>query len=315
MIAVVLPCFNEQNTVLSFLERLEEVLAIQNDSFHVIVVDDCSQDNSLKLLSQFRFRSSGIKLTVLGLKFNLGQQGAIHQGLLYAAKREPEHVIVMDCDGEDDPKAIPGLLQQKNYQVVRVKRGRRSESLLFRIMYSWYKIIFRLVTGKKIDFGNYCMISRDMLERIRHTSFVHLPAYLLKQKASTTSIRYDRSKRIDGHSKMGYKGLFLHAFKSMIEFAEDLLLLFFRLFIINIVLFIALMINIIYQKFIAHTAILGWFSTLAVSLIILAVLSIGFFITGVLLLNLIHQQNSKSYQEIYTVITHDKYTEEAEAVV
>jgi hypothetical protein len=63
----------------------------------------------------------------------------------------------------------------------------------------------------------------------------------------------------------------------MIEFAEDLLLLFFRLFVINIILFIALMINILYQKFIAHTAILGWFSTLAVSLIILAVLSIGFF--------------------------------------
>ena len=314
MIAIVSPCFNEQNIVLPFLERLEEVLVTATDKFHVIVVDDCSQDDSLKQLSQFRFRSSKVKLTVLELKFNLGQQGAIHQGLLYAARQEPDHVIVMDCDGEDDPKAIPALLENKNYQVVQVSRGRRSEKFLFRIMYFFYKIIFRFTTGKRIDFGNYSMISRDMVERIRHTSFVHFPAYLLKQKASMTSVRYDRGKRIDGKSKMGFKGLFLHAFKSMIEFAEDLLLLFFRLFIINIVLFIVLMINVLYQKFIAHTAILGWFSTLAVSLVILAVLSIGFFITGVLLLNLMHQQNSKSYREIYTVVTSHEYTGQTESV-
>ena len=314
MIAIVSPCFNEQNTVLSFLEKLENVLSTLEERFHVIMVDDCSQDDSLQQLSHYKFRSPAIKLTILELKFNLGQQGAIHQGLLYAARQRPEHVIVMDCDGEDDPRAIPALLQHKNYQVVQVTRGRRSESLLFRISYSWYKIIFRFITGKRIDFGNYSMISRDVVDRICHTSFVHFPAYLLKQKASRASIRYDRSKRIDGQSKMGYNGLFLHAFKSMIEFAEDLLLLFFRLFLINSVLFIALMINIVYQKFVAHTAILGWFSTLAISLIILAVLSIGFFITGVLLLNLMHQQNSKSYREIYTVINSNEITEQAETI-
>jgi polyisoprenyl-phosphate glycosyltransferase len=308
MIAIVSPCFNEQNTVLSFLERLEGVLAGTEERFQVIMVDDCSQDNSLKQLSQFRFRSAKIKMTVLELKFNLGQQGAIHQGLLYAARQEPDHVIVMDCDGEDDPKAIPALLEKRNFQIVQVRRGRRSEKFLFRVLYFWYRIIFRFVTGKRIDFGNYSMISTDMVERIRHTSFVHFPAYLLKQKASIASIRWDRGKRIDGQSKMGYKGLFLHAFKSMIEFAEDLLLLFFRSFIINIVLFVVLMGNILYQKFVAHTAILGWFSTLAVSLIILAVISIGFFITGVLLLNLMHQQNSKSYREIYTVFSNNEYT-------
>lgn len=314
MIAIVSPCFNEQNTVLSFLGRLEAVLDATGDTFHVIIVDDCSQDDSLRQLASFRFRCSRIKFTALELKFNLGQQGAIHQGILYAAKQDPDHVIIMDCDGEDDPRAIPALLENKNFQVVRVRRGRRSEGFLFRLLYACYRIIFKFITGKKIDFGNYCMISRDMAERIRHTSFVHFPAYLLKQKASITSIRSDRGRRIEGRSKMGYKGLFLHAFKSMIEFAEDLLLLFFRLFIINIVLFAVLMLNILYQKFIAHTAILGWFSTLAVSLIILAVISIGFFITGVLLLNLMHQQNSKSYQEIYTVATIDRYTGQMEAI-
>lgn len=311
---IVAPCFNEGATVIQFLRQLEDTLVTLPENFHVIIVDDCSQDDSCQQLARFNFRSSRILLTVLGLKFNVGQQGAIYQGLLYAAMLEPGYVIVMDCDGEDDPKAIPLLLQHTNYQVVRVSRGRRAESISFRLLYIWYKIIFRFITGKKIDFGNYCMINRDVLERIRHTSFVHFPAYLLKQKASMASVRYDRGRRIDGHSKMGFNGLFLHAFKSMIEFAEDLLLLFFRSFIINVVLFAALLLNILYQKFIAHTAILGWFSTLAVSLVILAALSIGFFITGVLLLNLIHQQNSRSYREIYTVISHHEYTRQTESV-
>lgn len=311
---IVAPCFNEGTTVIPFLQRLEETLARLPENFHVVIVDDCSQDDSLQQLSRFRFRSSCLQFTVLGLKFNLGQQGAIHQGLLYVARQEPGYVIVMDCDGEDDPRAIPLLLQHKDYQVVRVSRGRRAERFSFRLLYWTYRVIFKFITGKKIDFGNYCMINRDVLERIRHTSFVHFPAYLLRQKASMTSIRYDRSKRIDGRSKMGFNGLFLHAFKSMIEFAEDLLLLFFRLFIINMVLFAILLVNILYQKFIAHTAILGWFSTLAVSLVILAALSIGFFITGVLLLNLIHQQNSKSYREIYTIITSHEYTGQTETV-
>jgi polyisoprenyl-phosphate glycosyltransferase len=314
MIAIVAPCFNEENTVTPFLEKLAHVLEQTEGRFHIIMVDDCSEDRSLNRLTQFHFESRKLQLTVLKLKFNLGQQGAIHQGLLYASRLQPEQVIVMDCDGEDDPSAIPRLLECRNYQIVRVRRGKRSESFSFRLLYACYRFIFKFITGKKIDFGNYCMISPDILERIRHTSFVHFPAYLLKQKASMTSITCNRGKRIDGQSKMGFNGLFMHAFKSMIEFAENLLLLFFRLFIVNMILFVILMGNIVYQKFFAHTAILGWFSTLAVSLIILAAISIGFFIIGVLLLNLMHQQNSKSYREIYSIVTPEEHAIHQETV-
>ena len=278
------------------------MLAGINERFHVVIVDDCSQDASLSLLSSFHFNAANIDFDILSLKFNVGQQGAIYQGLLYAATLPAEHTIVMDCDGEDDPAAIPGLLQKKDYDIVTVKRGKRSESIFFRMAYLFYKIIFRFITGKTIDFGNYCMISKAILERIKHTSFVHFPAYLLKQKASSAKVIFNREKRINGKSKMGNKGLLMHAFKSMIEFGEDLLLLFLRLFVVLSILFLLAMGNILYQKFVTHTAILGWFSTLAISLIILAVVCIGFFIIGVLLLNLMHQQNTRSYKEIYTIV-------------
>jgi len=302
MVTIIAPCFNEQETIIRFLKRLEAILAAMTEKFHVVIVDDCSQDDSLGLLSAFNFNSDNIHFDILRLKFNVGQQEAIYQGLMYANTLPATHAIVMDCDGEDDPAAIPELLKTRDYDIVTVKRGKRSESILFRFSYLFYKLIFRMITGKTIDFGNYCMVSSSIIERISHTSFVHFPAYLLKQKAKSTKIIFNRQKRIDGKSKMGYKGLLLHAFKSMIEFGEDLLLLFLKLFVVLIILFFISLADILYQKFISHTAILGWFSTLSISLVILAVVCIGFFIMGVLLLNLLHQQNTQSYKQIYTLI-------------
>lgn len=152
-----------------------------------------------------------------------------------------------------------------------------------------------------MDYGNYCMIDKKIIERIAHTSYVHFPAYLLRQKASRGCVLFDREKRIGGKSKMSLNGLVVHAFKSFIEFGEDLLLIFLKLFIVIIIVLILVAGNVIYQKFIAGTAILGWTSTLMLGLLTLAILSLGFFITGILLLNLIHQQSSQNRKDVYVI--------------
>ncbi len=200
-VAIVSPCFNEGSTAIAFLEELEKVLKSINESFIVVIVDDSSTDSTLTQLNNFSFSSSTLSLHIISLKFNLGHQGAIYQGLLYANSLPVSHVIVMDSDGEDDPAAIPFLLEKKSYDIVEVTRGRRSERLLFRVSYFFYKLLFRFITGNTMDFGNYCMINKKVLERVSHTSFVHFPAYLLKQKANKEKITWDRSHRIDGKSK------------------------------------------------------------------------------------------------------------------
>ncbi|MCI5056840.1 MAG: glycosyltransferase [Flavobacteriales bacterium] len=299
MIVIITPCFNEESTITKFLERLEININKLDKKFLILVVNDGSTDATNTKLNEYSIKSSNVSLKILNLKFNVGHQGAIFQGLLFCKHLDYENIIVMDADGEDQPEAIPLLLEQEGYQIVTVKRKKRSESLFFKLSYSIYKLIFKVITKKTIDFGNFCMIDRTIVERIQHTSFIHFPAYLLKQKAKTTFIKFDRGKRIDGKSKLGLKGLLFHAFKSMIEFAEDLLLLFLRLFVVIMIIFLFVLGNILYQKFISHTAILGWFSTLAISLLILATLCIGFFILGILMLNLIHQQNNNSSKEIF----------------
>lgn len=310
-IAIVSPCFNEERVIADFLKKLDTVLQTVPDRFIVVIVDDCSEDNTVSTLLSFQL-SPPHELHVLSLQYNVGHQGAIYQGLLYVSSLDTDRVIIMDSDGEDDPEAIPELLTRTNFSIVEVKRGKRKESLSFKFLYRFYKILFRFITGKSMDYGNYCMIERNIVDRIAHTSFIHLPAYLLKQKASRTYIRYNRQKRIDGRSKMGLQGLLIHAFKSLIEFGEDLLMMFLKLFLIIMVILAGVMGYSMYHKFISGKAIAGWFSTLTLGLVNLAMICFGFFILGILLLNLMHQQNNRTQKSIYRII---KRRNEAETIL
>src|SRR6478735_8305679 len=110
-VTIITPCYNENITVIKFLENLEQVLSGLPRFFHVVVVDDCSMDNTLELLQQFSFKASNVELKLLHLKFNVGHQAAIYQGLLYASDLPGNDFIVMDSDGEDSPAIIPDLLQ------------------------------------------------------------------------------------------------------------------------------------------------------------------------------------------------------------
>ena len=310
VIAIVSPCFNEGKIIADFLQHIEESIRSLSQRFILVMVDDSSEDDTLQQLQSFQFPQPH-ELHVLSLQYNIGHQGAIYQGLLYVSGLNVSQVIVMDSDGEDDPGAIPELVKLGNYGIVEVKRGKRKESLLFRVLYRFYKLLFRFITGKSMDYGNYCMISRTIVDRIAHTSFIHLPAYLLKQKTTRTSIRYNRKKRMDGKSRMGLKGLLFHAFKSLIEFGEDLLMMFLKLFGLIMILLAGLMGFLLYHKFITGKAIAGWFSSLTLGLVNLAMICIGFFILGILMLNLMHQQNNRTQKSIYRLV---RRSQEAEKI-
>ena len=58
----------------------------------------------------------------------------------------------MDSDGEDDPIAILELLELTGNPIVFVARKKRKESAKFKILYSFYKFLFLIITGKKINF-------------------------------------------------------------------------------------------------------------------------------------------------------------------
>jgi Glycosyltransferases involved in cell wall biogenesis len=300
---IIIPCFNENNTIIRFVSEVESVLNTIDESFECIVVNDASTDDTLYMLKEYQanFHSNRNKLTVLSLNYNVGHQGAIYQGLLYASKRHFDYVIVMDGDGEDDPNVIRELIQVKGYDIVHVIRGKRSENLLFRTLYTFYKKLFKLITRKSMKIGNFGMINRKVVFNLVDSSFIHFAANLSKLKASSAHIVADRRKRLGGSSKMNVESLVYHAFKSFVVYAEDLLMLFLKLFVILAIGIFGLILYIIYQKLFTNNAILGWASTLTSSLFTTAMLSMGFFVLGVLLLNIL-QKNDLKQKEIYKIV-------------
>ena len=103
---IISPCFNENKTVIEFLEKLDEVLATIKKNFLVIIVNDASTDDTIKLLDKYSFSAANTKLQILNLEYNIGHQKAIYQGINYASHLDFDQAIIMDSDGEDDPEVI-----------------------------------------------------------------------------------------------------------------------------------------------------------------------------------------------------------------
>lgn len=303
MIAIVTPCFNENDTIITVLRQIEATLADLPHQFTVVVVNDASTDNTLALLQEFVFAADNFSLDIITLRFNLGHQRAIYQGLTYARTLEAERFIVMDADGEDDPRAIINLLAYREADVVHVVRGQRNESVLFRLAYYFYKILFKVITGKHMNFGNYCMINRPVLDNVVHFSFIHFAAYLSKIKVKHAYIVHARQNRLGGSSKMNVGSLVFHAFKSLTEYAESLLMLFLKLFILLAGCFTLLIFYILYQKLFTDQAILGWASTMSVGLFNTALIAIGFYVIGIILLNITQHRNPAFQQAMYQRVT------------
>jgi polyisoprenyl-phosphate glycosyltransferase len=217
-VTIITPCYNEQDTVIRFLLSLEQELISLPYRFTIVVVNDSSTDNTLELLKKFSFSSPDISLEVINLKFNAGHQAAIYQGFLFARSLPGHHYIVMDADGEDAPSVIPKLLALKENDIVNVVRGQRHESVLFRSCYFIYKALFRLATGKQMNFGNFCLINRAVMERAIDTNFSHLAAFLSKQKCHRQYIVAAKQARLGGASKMGFRKHMQHAVRSFDEY-------------------------------------------------------------------------------------------------
>jgi len=303
-IVIVSPCFNENTTVIKFLIELEQVLAGSDKNFVVVVVDDASIDNTLALLRNHAFTIKNAVLKVITLKYNLGHQGAIYQGIAYARTLGAQNVIVMDADGEDDPLAVLELTKFQNQEVdiVNVVRGKRKEKLSFRVFYQIYKVIFYLITNRSMNFGNYCMINRKIIDATVEKSFIHFAAHLSKLKAKTAKISFDRRSRIDGKSKMNLDSLIHHAFKSFIEYAENLLMVFLKLFLLISLVIVVLTLYVVYQKMFTNNAILGWASTISATFINTALICLGFFVMGILLLNIMAKNSSQHRDNLYKEI-------------
>ena len=196
--AIIAPCFNEGEVAVRFVRELGANLAERSGRFTMVMVDDGSTDDTVDRLCALGPLAANVDLHVLSLPYNVGHQKAIHQGLLYASELEAQRFIVMDADGEDDPAAITELIGTREASIILVARGSRSGTPWFKIGYWCYRHLFKLLTGRRITFGNYSLIDRRVLGTLLDRGFVHYAAFLSRQPVPSKIITYDRrDSRID----------------------------------------------------------------------------------------------------------------------
>ncbi len=297
-LAIIAPCFNESGAVQPFLSELEQVLARVEETCLIVLVDDGSLDDTQAKVFSFVPSAPNVAVELISLPYTTGHQEAIYQGLLYASGSTAQRFIVMDADGEDDPGAIIELAAIRDASVVFVARGKRSESIGFRLGYRLYRLLFRLVAGRSISFGNYSMIDRRVLGAVLDRSFVHYAAFLSKQPVPSQVIVRDRRRRLDGRSKMGFDDLGIHAFKALIEYSDRLLALFLKAFLYLGAVFLVSVLSIVSIKLFSDLAIPGWASNLSATMFNSMLLCMGFFVLGVLLSNTVRRRD-RAGQRLY----------------
>jgi polyisoprenyl-phosphate glycosyltransferase len=218
---IVVPVFNDWESLSILLVKIDEVLDSENIHADILILNDGSTINyegHLKILETKAIN----QIYILDLKRNLGHQRAIAIGLAYIETSiDCQVIVVMDSDGEDEPKDIPKLLykcREENYsKIVFARRTKRSESLIFKFFYNIYKYLFKLLTGEYIEMGNFSIIPIDILRRIVVVSEIwnHYAAGILKARIPFATIPCKRSSRITGRSKMNFVSLVMHGLSAI----------------------------------------------------------------------------------------------------
>lgn len=264
-ILILTPLYKDEVAFSAFAEALEKVTAGMHRKFSLLVVND-GTPGKLQL-------HTNLPLTIINLHINQGHQKAIALGMAWASQHlQFDAMIIMDCDGEDDPSYLPVLLNnfEKYRQVIVAKRGKRSESGSFRFFYLVYRQLFRILTGKEIAFGNFMLLPAADVKKLIHHSEIwnHLGGTLIKSAIPYREIIADRSVRLSGKSGMNFNALLLHGLAAISVFIERIAsrLLVLSLVMIGISLLAILVVS--YIRVFTSQAIPGWATTAFSSMLI-----------------------------------------------
>jgi len=214
---IVLPTYNDWKSLSILLIQIEKCLKNTKNIYKILIIDDNSSEKNKYRLNKNKFFK---EIKILRLKNNVGSQKAIATGLKFISKyqkKREDKFIIMDSDGEDDPKKIKEIIKfiDKNHKtkIITMNRTIRKESFFFSILYEIHLLLTFFITLKYIRFGNFSFLSRKVINSLTKKKELWLAysATLNKFFESKESILAPRRKRISGKSKMSYSNLITHS--------------------------------------------------------------------------------------------------------
>jgi len=132
-VSIIIPVYNEEESLLKLQQALHDVLDSQSSLiWEVLYVDDGSSDTSPRILEKIA-QEDNVHTRVVEFSTNFGQTAAIAAGIDHV---HGEIIVLMDADLQNDPADIPMMLEKLNqgYDVVSGWRVNRQDKFLTRIL-------------------------------------------------------------------------------------------------------------------------------------------------------------------------------------
>lgn len=221
-LSVVVPVYNEEESIGELERRLGTVLARVAPDHEVILVNDGSRDGTAAVLE--RLCRPGSRYRALHFSRNFGHQAAVAAGLRYAIGRA---VVVMDADLQDPPELLEPMLARwrEGYDVVYAQRASRQDEGPLKRGFAWgyYRLLHSLSPVQiPSDTGDFCLMSRAVVDVL-----VALPErnrYVRGLRAwagfRQTAVPFDRPARFAGEPKYTFRKSLGLALNGIISFSK-----------------------------------------------------------------------------------------------
>ena len=223
LLSIIVPCFNEQESLPLFHKAVTEVLAGMDTDYELLLVDDGSRDGTLPVMRALA--ETDAHVTYLALSRNFGKEAAMYAGFCNA---RGDYVAVMDADLQDPPALLPEmlrLLQSGDWDSVATRREDREGEPPVRSFFArlFYKLINRISDADIVDGArDFRLMKRDMVDAI-----VEMGEYNRFSKGifgwvgfRTCWLPYKNVERVAGETKWSFWKLFKYSLDGIVNFSQ-----------------------------------------------------------------------------------------------
>lgn len=223
LLTLVVPVYNEQETIEIFLEECEKTEKLLPDlTVEYLFVNDGSADRTKQILRTLSEKYE--KVHYLSFSRNFGKEAAIYAGLQHA---EGDYVAIMDVDLQDPPSFLPEMyrsVKEEGYDSVGCRRVERKGEPIIRSFFArmFYKIINKV---SKVKIADGARDFQFMTRKVRD-AIVSMGEYNRFSKGIFEWIgfkkkwmEYENVERVAGETKWSFWGLLLYAIDGIMAFS------------------------------------------------------------------------------------------------
>lgn len=204
-ISIVIPVYNEAESLKELCAKIENILNGLNKTYEVIFVDDGSTDKTCDTLKELS--ANNRRLKIIKFRRNFGKSAALTAGFETASGNL---VITMDGDLQDDPEEIPHFIKkiQEGYDLIVGWKAERKDPVGKKIISKIFNRITRWLTGIKVHDSNCCfkIFRREVVKTIKLHGELHryIPALVRWRGYKIDEIKIKHFSRRYGRSKYGF---------------------------------------------------------------------------------------------------------------